>query len=374
MASNLPPTSPSDPGYSIHTFIDRLVGHRLTLDDQDWFFGHPPDELWGTPGLERYVKTLCDFILDENADPINIAAFGLVLLKFVRPARPTLEEADLLVGLLHTPHTGKPLIRGVLSVLQGMSIPAGTDPAPLLALLEGGKKNYENECLDILAGFQDKPARNYLIGELRSYTGQGTRIGWLLPILGEQLNFWAVPLIMEHLLWIDREQPIPDEVWAQAGTVVVDTCRTFGWPVAMSHELVGPAFWSAPWQGTKEDFVGFASRCAVDVEDDYLDEIEHEDDIFRMTDWVGDTLIRELSVDISPYRKFRELRMCSDFDIRESLKAEKVKMAGILAVHRDLAGTGVAVDGGLWDHMRMEFRNVFYAHRLKRYLNSRTPS
>jgi len=95
------------------------------------------------------------------------------------------------------------------------------------------------------------------------------------------------------------------------------------------------SFWQPRWSGTKEQFISYTACIAMLFQSDKLFEDNFLDNL-------GEKILSEFEIDISPYKTFRELRICtSGWEAKEDL------VNFLAEIKQDILVQTVMLDGSI---------------------------
>lgn len=120
------------------------------------------------------------------------------------------------------------------------------------------------------------------------------------------------------------------------------------------------SFWQPRWFGTKEQLISYVACIVMLFQSDSI----FEGDLFDNT---GEKVLKEIEVDISPYKTFKELRICtSDWEAKQDL-------VGVLSeIKQDILVQSVMLDGSikkspeaLYEENMLNMKCDYFLTRLK---------
>jgi len=125
--------------------------------------------------------------------------------------------------------------------------------------------------------------------------------------LGKAGDIFSIPVLMA----LAEENSFKSEIAKEAIKLLEERVQKDS--VEVMKHFFEPEYWKMRWVGPKEKFISYVACIAAFVSPDSMFE---EDAMDRL----AEVLIKEITIDFSPYQTFRELRLCSpNWDVQQDL-------------------------------------------------------
>ncbi len=207
----------------------------------------------------------------------------------------------------------------------------------ILNATEEELQNYENELLKCVQRTEDE-YEFMIVCSLLTAIGSGIAIPTLMAVLkdarGEQAE-----MIVETLLHIKS--------------------RMTGWKEETMKQLFDPQWWVTKWVGSRSGLLSFV--FAISQYYNKTDEFEESMDI------LGETIVKEMCVDISPFDTFHDFRICTnDWESEDDVRSLINNSKGDSFLFNSLEGTDVDIDPeSHYEYTIQSMRMVYLITRLK---------
>ena len=299
---------------------------------------------------QQYIPVLCKYIQTEKDRVARRTAYdALAVILLPDPGK---EVIDFLMDRLAA---GFDFDSDIMSVLSELNIPHDTDLDTLKDVVRFGLRESRELAFKAFSRIDNAESEHFLL-EVLSRTDSEKDIFDICEAIKKIGTIRCFPILLARL------SPISHLV----DKAIYDTLKEVSVKLKMSpeecEELIDPLFWKTKWTGTAMQFVEFMAAMPID------------DVNFDERDGLAEIYIREMEVDISPYKNFKELRICySKGDLQEITKDKLLKMLeqleSIILMDEVLEETGVSQNEETYsEDLLAELRSIYMTTRLRRYI------
>jgi hypothetical protein len=137
--------------------------------------------------------------------------------------------------------------------------------------------------------------------------------GMICAALGHAGGLFSVPTLIAHSMESDQKA----ELAKLALDVLKDRLKTD--KKDGIKDFFTPSYWKPVWVAPKEKFITYVACLRGFASDDKPLSSESMDDL-------GERLIQEIQIDLTPYQSFRELRLSSNWHLEEDMQQVMVEI------------------------------------------------
>lgn len=150
--------------------------------------------------------------------------------------------------------------------------------------------------------------------------------------LGKAGDIFSVPVLMA----LSEEKNFKSEPAKEAVKMLRERVQNDS--VAVMKHYFEPAYWKLRWIGPVEKFISYVACLASFISPDAMFEEDAMDRLAQL-------LVKEITVDFSPYQSFRQLRICSpNWDIQQDLFRILDDFENSLTLDRAIHATSVRMN------------------------------
>lgn len=347
------------PDYSLHVFIDHLLNNKLSFTEEIWFTDHVILHQVEKADFRHYLPDLCDLLFNPASGSYG-SFFTLLIILKISPLQPTVAEADKLISLLDVTR-GEDHV-SVYHLLEDLVLPEGTDTGKLMEFVKTPYYRYTVHALRVLDRVPHTDVEGLLLGELHKGRGRALYASTILEGLGYVGSIWAIPVMVAEFLEDSGHGCEEGSHWPAVVCAIERICDRHGFAEAIKSTWTKPASWRIVWEDSRESFVAFAMKMywlMVGAENGYSE---------TMVDRIGDILLREIDIDIRPFQSFRELRLCTDYDLVKSLRKDVEYLRNHLMILDLLDGANISENRECTPtELQEQLLKTYFVHRLRQY-------
>lgn len=243
-------------------------------------------------------------------------------------------------------------------ILSRIKMPGGVNFRPLFDLFKD-EANYVNELVRALKHVAVPETEERVLAELRKGV---MRYPEAIQVFADTLAFRGTIRSIPVLVAVSLDYPGQDVQQYFTDTLQA-ICKREGIPKSFQKQLIDPASWRIKWDGAPELFAGFVEFIAMFM----ISGPEGQD----MTCQVGEIFLKEMTVDISPYKSFEALRLCSSPDhMMEGMANLKDSLENKSLLEALMEDTGIVPSSEtMVQEMYFELMNDYLMTRLRRHFS-----